>query len=365
MSTAVADPPVTTIARSDLAGALKLAASIKAKTLTLTFGEALAVSADAFGVAAVTTIPGEGEAAEITVSRVTLAGILACCDSSLRLSVVQGALEIASGPATCRLPVEKPWPSPSPAVDPDLGMDTPTDAVTMEAPVLVEALRRALPFASTDQTRPILCTIAFSPGRRSMVATDSYRLAVIRYGDDDGPADEVPWLIQRDAATSLVRLLAKKLGQVDLWQTETHVHARFEDTHWSMVRETGQFPSYEELLPDKYEANVKVDRVDLLAGARSALSVCQRNEPLRLVVGEHCGINAGQQDRSGTVARRLATAACEGDEFEIGLNPSFLADIAAAAPVERLTLRLISPLRPMMVEAARDLYLLMPIRLNA
>lgn len=377
--TAVAAPPVTEIARADLAGALRLPASIKAKAVTLRLGDELAVTAATFDVAAVVTLPAAGGEGEITVPRAALAGILACCDSSLRLSVEDKVLVIASGPATYRLPADRPppprrvgrrgraTPVTIPPAEPlyghDLDAGPVTDVVTMEAPVLVEALRRALPFAGDDFTRPLLCIVAFSPGRHTMAATDSYRLAIIRYGDDHGPANETPWLLHRDGVLSLVRMLAKKLGQVELWQTETHIHARFENVRWSMRRVDGKYPDYEKLLPDEgYDGTLKVDRVDLLAGARAALVTCQRNEPLRLTVGVECTVAAGIQN--GAVTRRLDSAAFEGDGLEIGLNPQFLADIAAAAPVERLTCRFLSPLRPMMVEAARDLYLLMPIRLN-
>ena len=56
-----------------------------------------------------------------------------------------------------------------------------------------------------------------------------------------------------------------------------------------------------------------------------------------------------------------------GEPFEIGFNPDFLTVGLESAGAEEVVLKLISPLRPGLVEAADAsgfLYLIMPIRLN-
>jgi DNA polymerase III subunit beta len=56
-----------------------------------------------------------------------------------------------------------------------------------------------------------------------------------------------------------------------------------------------------------------------------------------------------------------------GEPFEIGFNPEFLRDGVESIDADDLVLKLISPLRPGLIEAADGsgfLYLIMPIRLN-
>jgi DNA polymerase-3 subunit beta len=59
-----------------------------------------------------------------------------------------------------------------------------------------------------------------------------------------------------------------------------------------------------------------------------------------------------------------------GDPLEIGFNPQFLQDGLESVQAEELVVKLISPLRPGLLEAAGDedegkfLYLIMPVRLN-
>jgi len=59
--------------------------------------------------------------------------------------------------------------------------------------------------------------------------------------------------------------------------------------------------------------------------------------------------------------------AFQGEPFEIGFNPEFLRDGLEGVESGDVVLKLISPLRPGLIQAAGDagfLYLIMPIRLN-
>jgi DNA polymerase-3 subunit beta len=56
-----------------------------------------------------------------------------------------------------------------------------------------------------------------------------------------------------------------------------------------------------------------------------------------------------------------------GEAFEIGFNPEFLKDGLESIETEELVLKLISPLRPGLIETPEEgdfVYLIMPIRLN-
>jgi DNA polymerase-3 subunit beta len=60
----------------------------------------------------------------------------------------------------------------------------------------------------------------------------------------------------------------------------------------------------------------------------------------------------------------------KGDELEIGFNPQFLQDGLESVGADEVRLRLISPLRPGLIESVganeedKFLYLIMPVRLN-
>lgn len=365
-----------TLQKADLTAALRAAAGLKAKDVHLDFtGDTARLSAYTSD-AAVTFDLGvdlDDDAGQVVVSRVALAGIVAYCATEIRLTFPEKRLAIESGCGTFEIPTtvdpaQFKHPEPS-AIS--------GEAVTFDAPTLVEILRRSLPFASRDFTRPVLCSVAVYAEQQAVAATDSYRLAVVRYGDKTRPVKktEEPVAIGVEAAQSIKKLLGKRLGQVELRQNDHHIAVEFEHIAWTVRRvigppETGtkygRFPSWWDLFPDEGSATatVDVDRDDLLTAARAAGVVAVNNTPLKLILKDGAASIATPESTGGKMTRALQSAAIDGEEMEAGFNADFLADICATAPVERLTLRLIAPLRPLLVEAARDRYLLMPIRLN-
>jgi DNA polymerase III subunit beta len=64
-------------------------------------------------------------------------------------------------------------------------------------------------------------------------------------------------------------------------------------------------------------------------------------------------------------ARESMPAAFAGDALDIGFNPEFLRDGIESAEGDEVRLKLISPLRPAVLQGAADdfSYLIMPIRL--
>jgi DNA polymerase-3 subunit beta len=66
-------------------------------------------------------------------------------------------------------------------------------------------------------------------------------------------------------------------------------------------------------------------------------------------------------------ASETLPVAFSGEPFEIGFNPEFLRDGLESVESSDVILKLISPLRPGLIESADGsgfLYLIMPIRLN-
>ena len=115
-----------------------------------------------------------------------------------------------------------------------------------------------------------------------------------------------------------------------------------------------------------FEAEVTTAREPLLEVVRRAGVLAQRNAPLRLRFTEGELAVAAQTQDVGEGSESLAIE-YSGEPLEIGFNPDFLRDGLEAVQTGDLVLKLISPLRPGLIQAADGsgfLYLLMPIRLN-
>ena len=94
--------------------------------------------------------------------------------------------------------------------------------------------------------------------------------------------------------------------------------------------------------------------------------LAQKNAPLRLRFSEGALEVSAQTPDVGEASESLPVP-FEGEPLEIGFNPEFFRDGLESAESDELMLKLISPLRPGLIESGdegRFLYLVMPIRLN-
>src|SRR3954469_620130 len=235
---------------------------------------------------------------------------------------------------------------------------------TIEREALVETIGRVSRSASPDESRPVLTGILvrFEPGKLVMAATDSYRLAV-KETPVGGTLPELEAIIPARALQELTRVAAAA-DEVQLGLQENHVIFGAEGTWLTTRRIDGQFPNYRQLLPEQFEHELALPREEVLEVVRRVSLMAQRNSPLRLrfAAGE-LTVSAITQDVGE--ASESVPAPFTGDTMEIGFNAEFLRDGLDPVDSETVKLKLISPLRPAVLEGDADdyVYLIMPIRL--
>jgi len=235
---------------------------------------------------------------------------------------------------------------------------------TVEGDALVETVARVGRSASRDESRPVLTGILvrFEPGKIVMAATDSYRLAV-KETTVAGPLPELEAIIPARALQELARIVAGA-EDVQLGLHENHVVFGADGIWLTTRRIDGQFPNYRQLLPEQFEHELALPREELLDVVRRVSLMAQRNSPLRLRFAEgELTVSAVTQDVGE--ARESLPAPFSAEALEIGFNAEFLRSGLESIDSESLRFKLISPLRPAVLEGESDdyVYLIMPIRL--
>jgi DNA polymerase III subunit beta len=230
----------------------------------------------------------------------------------------------------------------------------------------IELVARA---ASRDDMRPVLTGVFVTAGgtEMTMVATDSYRLAVKRTELEADLGGEIEANIPARALRELSRILSAEGVEealVSLLPNQAVFQAGAIVLSTRLIE--GQFPNFRQLLPESYEHDVRLPRSEFLDVTRRVSQLAQRNAPLRLSFSSgELAISAETPDVGD--ARETMPAAFEGESLEIGFNPEFLKEGIESVEGEEVLLRLISPLRPGLLQSVEgeDLrYLVMPIRLN-
>jgi DNA polymerase-3 subunit beta len=241
--------------------------------------------------------------------------------------------------------------------------------VTVPGNAFVETVLKVARSASRDETRPVLTGILVSASGTElrMVATDSYRLSVKETTLEsalDGsfeanvPAralQELTRIVQHGAADELS--VSVRANQVVFAAGGVVLSSRLID---------GQFPNYRQLLPDAYEHELQLAGTEISEVVRRISLLAQKNAPLRLAFSDgELTVSARTPDVGE--AREALPVPFQGEPLEIGFNPEFLRDGLEAVESGDVLLKLISPLRPGLIQAADGSgfqYLLMPIRLN-
>jgi DNA polymerase-3 subunit beta len=284
---------------------------------------------------------------------------LPAADALLEYVPEEAVLTISSGTAHYRI---NTFPAEDFPQLPDLETLTlrPIDRAA-----LVGTINRVRKSASRDESRPVLTGILvrFEADSVVMAATDSYRLAV-KQTPCRSPIGELEAIIPARALEELARI-AGGAEEIQLGMHDNHAVFGVGGVWLTTRRIDGQFPNYRQLMPDRFEHELVLPREELLDVVRRVGLLAQRNSPLRLRFSEgELAISAQTQDVGQ--ARESLPAPYHGAEpLEIGFNADFLREGLDSIESAAVRFKLISPLRPAVLEGetADYAYLIMPIRL--
>jgi DNA polymerase III subunit beta len=243
------------------------------------------------------------------------------------------------------------------------------DELRVPAGAFVETINHVARSASRDETRPHLTGVLVSASERElrMVATDSYRLSVKETTLDEALSGSVEANVPARTLQELGRIAAGAgADSIGVAATENQVVFVVDDVVLSSRLVEGRFPNYQQLLPEAYEHELRMARGELLEVVRRISLLAQKNAPLRLRFAEGTLDVSAQTPDVGEASESLPVP-FKGEPLEIGFNAEFFRDGLESAESEDLLLKLISPLRPGLIQSGDDggfLYLVMPIRLN-
>jgi DNA polymerase-3 subunit beta len=250
------------------------------------------------------------------------------------------------------------------------------DIVQLDAAAFIDTVARVARSASRDETRPILTGILVSASASSlrMVATDSYRLSVKTTTLETPVTAPFEANVPARALQELARIAQQAaVEQIGVARLENQIVFSLGETPngaggavLSSRLIDGQFPNYQQLLPDSADHELRVAREELTEVVRRVSLLAQKNAPLRL------GFNEGELRVSAQTpdigeAHETLPIPFAGEPFEIGFNPEFFRDGLESLESSEVLIKLTSPLRPGLIESADGsgfVYLVMPIRLG-
>ena len=192
---------------------------------------------------------------------------------------------------------------------------------------LAEALARVLPFTSKDDDKPIFqcVNIVAKDGKLTLVASDSFRLAVISldYDDREGQA-----LINRDELKGIINAL-KRAKRARVSFEGEDIKTLTIDTElirykWTSV--SGQYPDYEKLIPTEFNCFAHFDTVEAIKAVNTLKAISDSKAyPIDLTIGDGKVVMANPDDKG----QAELVADTDGQGF-VRIDGQYLADALKA-----------------------------------
>lgn len=292
----------------------------------------------------------------------------------VELFLTDEGLEVRSGEQETVL---KDLPASEFPVLPKQAITEPYELVSAE---LKRAIEQVVFAVSTSGSRPELMGVAcffggpVGPGKAAFAATDSYRLAE-RLVQVRGNTQEARYIAPARACVEISRILGSYKDdlampeQVKLCFTENQMVMAYGNVELVSRLVEGSFPDYQPLIPQQPKTEATLSRAELQKAVRTAsLFSRQGIFDIHLTFDPEKGSCTVQSADQGTgKTKTVLQGVVTGDTNTVMLNFRYLMDGLAAMGSERVRIRQVDSMNPLLVlpsegSGERYLYVVMPIR---
>lgn len=245
------------------------------------------------------------------------------------------------------------------------------DQIELPAKELIKGLKGTIFCASPDETKQVLTGvhIVVSEDQIEFASTDGHRLSRIQTPIEGGV--DVSMTIPARALREVERMLLANptLESASIRFDESQIVFEMGLQKLTSRKLEGQFPIYNQLIPNKFTGKINVDRKVFIASAeRIGVLADQRNNILK------CSIDYDSQSISLSVdAKEVGSGVesvpvqCDGDLEEIAFNIKYLIDGLKSLNSSEIQIQLNKATSPVVVKPLtgdKMIYLIMPVQLR-
>jgi len=232
---------------------------------------------------------------------------------------------------------------------------------------LLSSVKQVGVAASLDEGRPILTGVLFRTNKENtqLVATDGYRLAKKDMGV---LLDEEEVIVPARVLMESSKILDESEDEfINIGISRGDNQAYFEVAHTEVFTKllAGEFPKFEQIIPDQFIASALLEKEDFLSNLKTATTFAK---DIGNVV--HLLFSEKEQSISASSAqigegRVSLQAKVKGQDIKISFNSRFLAEGVGVLTGEKFEVQFADPDKPALIKSAEDpsfMYLVMPVR---
>jgi len=239
-----------------------------------------------------------------------------------------------------------------------------TPQVVVDQAVLKSMLSMTHFSISRDETRYVLngALFMFKGNNLTVVATDGKRLSMVQKDiGKEVPARSI--IVPAKTIYELNRAL-KEEGEARITLGENQT--RFELENITIVSRLieGEYPNYEQVIPQKIKDKIVVQRELLLLGLkRAALLTTQDSQSVKIDILKNKIVVSKSNPNIGE-AKEEIEATYKGPDMTVGFNPAYLMDALKVIPKDELEIEILGPDKPAVIRIDDwFVYLVLPMQL--
>lgn len=240
---------------------------------------------------------------------------------------------------------------------------------SVEPSLLRDVIKETIFAASKDEARAILMGALFSIKGETLrlVATDTHRLALSEAPLSRSPGKDVDFIVPASALQEVARLAGQALEEVVVRGSENQIMFSFGQMSLITRLIEGQFPNYEQVIPQEAKLTLIADRSEFLAAIRR-LAIVAKEDANRIVLNLSDGelVMTAESQEVGRAEERLPVDA-EGEAFEVAFNAQYLAEALNVIGTREVRFELTGPLKPGVMKPVGGertfLYVVMPMQI--
>jgi len=257
---------------------------------------------------------------------------------------------------------------------PDVADPTEAGGLEMSSVELGSLIDKTLFAISSDDTRTGLNGAYVEQSGENgasvlrFVATDGHRLSLCGKPYEGEFTAPRSLLLPKKGLSELRKLLEDGEGSWRVSFTENQAIFQRGTIAFSMRLLEGEFPDYNQVIPDNWKRRLLMQRDALTQTLRRvSILASEKSQPVRFAVSGGTVTIRSQQPEAGEAKEELE-AQVEGTDVEIGFNARYFRDALVALDTDTVTIEIGDSLSPCLIRpgdgTSDELYVIMPMRLE-
>ncbi|MDR2196970.1 MAG: DNA polymerase III subunit beta [Coriobacteriales bacterium] len=242
--------------------------------------------------------------------------------------------------------------------------------ISLPAAQFSSMIKKVTKAVSKDESRAVLTGVFLNVegAELQMVATDSYRLAIVESKLDLAPEEAISLIVPGDILDEIARLVTSE-ETVSVGEGENQIIFTFSNTLFITRKIEGNYPNYKAIIPVEKNCTAVASTAVLLSAVKRIALTAQVHTPLRFSFSsEDQTIEISSQTQDVARAKEKIPAQIEGAPLDIGFNHQYILDGLNAIDTKEVLFEAQTSLKPGILKTVGEdyfFYLTMPVRIEA